>query len=140
MSNQYIVYPLFAMASLQATVLMLLLFFRLKAIRAGQIEPDYLETVGAQHAPGLVIRLTHNLANSFEFPLLFYVAGTLMIALNSVNEFATGLAWTYVALRYIHSVIHITYNKVLHRASIHAFSDLVLVLLWFNILIFIVQD
>ncbi|GMR18276.1 MAG: hypothetical protein BMS9Abin33_0682 [Gammaproteobacteria bacterium] len=120
--------------------MMLLLSFRLKAVLAGQIEPDYLETVGAQHAPGLVIRLTHNLANLFEFPLLFYMAGTLMIALNSVNEFVTGLAWTYVALRYIHSVIHITYNKVLHRASIHAFSDLVLVLLWFNILIFVVQD
>jgi len=40
------------------------------------------------------------------------------------------LAWAYVGLRYIHSFIHITYNRVLHRFAVFVFSSVVLFALW----------
>jgi hypothetical protein len=40
------------------------------------------------------------------------------------------VAWVYVALRVIHSLIHITYNNVLHRLSAYALSNFVLMAFW----------
>jgi hypothetical protein len=40
------------------------------------------------------------------------------------------LAWLYVALRAAHSLVHLTYNKVFHRLSVYAASNVVLLALW----------
>ena len=42
----------------------------------------------------------------------------------------TLLAWSYVALRVAHSVIHLTYHKVVHRSAAFAASTVVLIALW----------
>ncbi len=39
-------------------------------------------------------------------------------------------AWLYVALRVVHSLIHCTYNKVMHRLSAFVASFALLVALW----------
>ena len=43
---------------------------------------------------------------------------------------ALGVAWLYVALRLVHSAIHLTYNKVRHRLIPFATSNVVLVVYW----------
>ena len=45
-----------------------------------------------------------------------------------------GLAWAYVALRYIHSYVHLTTNVVLTRFRIFATSLLTLTVLWAAVL------
>ena len=40
------------------------------------------------------------------------------------------LAWTYVALRFIHTWVHLTSNVVLLRFRIFVISTLVLAILW----------
>ena len=40
------------------------------------------------------------------------------------------LAWIYVASRFVHSFIHITYNRVMHRFWVFAFSTLALLAIW----------
>ena len=42
---------------------------------------------------------------------------------------AVTLAWAYVGLRLLHSVIHLTYNRVLHRAAVLGLSNFVVVAL-----------
>jgi len=39
-------------------------------------------------------------------------------------------AWIYVALRCVHSFIHLTYNRVIHRFVVYALSAVVLFVLW----------
>jgi len=39
-------------------------------------------------------------------------------------------AWAYVALRIVHSLIHLTYNQVLHRLAAFTLSNGALVVLW----------
>jgi len=45
------------------------------------------------------------------------------------------LAWTYVALRVVHSVVHLTYNKVAHRLVFFAASNFVLTVVWIRLFI-----
>ena len=54
---------------------------------------------------------------------MYYVAGRL-------DEAALIVAWVYVALRALHSVIHLTYNNVIHRLIPFALSNLVLMAFW----------
>ena len=44
------------------------------------------------------------------------------------------LAWGYFALRMLHSVVHLTYNKVVHRMTLFALSNAVLIIMWTRIL------
>jgi len=45
------------------------------------------------------------------------------------------MAWLYIAVRLVHSVIHLTYNRVYHRLTAFLTSQVILVAIW--ILIFI---
>lgn len=74
-----------------------------------------------------------NFHNQLESPILFYVVILLALMLMVQDYVIVVLAWTFVGLRYIHSVIHITYNRVLHRFSVFVFSSLVLFALWFRL-------
>jgi hypothetical protein len=55
--------------------------------------------------------------------MLFYVAVI-------PSPSAIGLAWAYVALRVLHSAVHLTYNHVIHRLVLFAASNGMLVVLW----------
>lgn len=74
-----------------------------------------------------------NFHNQLESPILFYVVILLTLILMVQDYVIVVLAWTFVGLRYIHSFIHITYNRVLHRFSVFVFSSLVLFALWFRL-------
>jgi len=74
-----------------------------------------------------------NYHNQLESPLLFHVVILLTLMLMVQDYVIVVLAWTFVALRYIHSFIHLTYNRVLHRFSVFVFSSLVLFALWFRL-------
>ena len=74
-----------------------------------------------------------NFHNQLESPILFYVVILLTLMLMVQDYVIVVLAWAFVGLRYIHSFIHITYNRVLHRFSVFVFSSLVLFALWFRL-------
>ena len=40
------------------------------------------------------------------------------------------MAWTYVGLRALHSLIHLTYNNVIHRLLTFGISNFVLAAVW----------
>jgi hypothetical protein len=71
-----------------------------------------------------------NFRNLFEVPVLFYV---LCIALAANGGSPTGFvsaAWAYVGLRALHSLIHVTYNRVVHRFLVYVASTLLLFGMW----------
>jgi len=45
------------------------------------------------------------------------------------------LAWLYVASRIAHSLVHLTYNNVIHRLAAFSASNLVLLLLWVRLVL-----
>ena len=68
----------------------------------------------------------NNLNNLLELPIVFYALCLLNSQQSEVSHTLVVLAWIYVVLRVIHSLIHCTYNKVMHRFAVYSSSSLVL--------------
>ncbi len=82
----------------------------------------------------------NNFMNLLEMPVLFYLAVLLSLILLVQDEVLVILAWLYVALRYVHSLIHCTYNKVMHRFQVYFISCIVLLLIWLRLAAYILSQ
>ncbi len=74
-----------------------------------------------------------NFENLFEMPVLLYVASVIIYVLSKVDALYLGLTWLYVILRYAHSYIHCTNNRVKYRFRIFAGSVIVLFIIWMRL-------
>ena len=81
-------------------------------------------------APAWVAAPNDNLLNLFELPVLFYVLCLALALTGRGDDAMLFAAWVYVALRVAHSIVHCTYNKVLHRFVAYFLSTLVLFGMW----------
>jgi hypothetical protein len=103
---------------------------RLGEMRSRRISPQSLATVRAAGGQLEKTQAADNFRNLFEVPVLFYV---LCIALavtgGSTPGFVTA-AWAYVGLRALHSLIHVTYNRVIHRFLVYVSSTALLFGMW----------
>jgi hypothetical protein len=64
-----------------------------------------------------------------EAPTVFYAVAIVLAILGQGDGFNTTLAWAYVALRVVHSLVQATVNKVAVRFAFFALSSLVLMAL-----------
>jgi hypothetical protein len=119
-----------ALAALTFGVLLLIPFARFRAAARGQVTARDFRYGESANVPGEVSLPKRNLMNLLELPVLFYVACLAFYVTNMADATAVSLAWAYVALRAVHSVIHLTYNNVFHRLTAYAASNVVLVVLW----------
>ena len=54
-----------------------------------------------------------NLANLFEFPILFYAVCICIYMTGNVDEYFITLAYSFFYLRVIHSIYHIFFNQLI---------------------------
>jgi hypothetical protein len=71
----------------------------------------------------------HNYVHLMEQPTIFYATALAIAVLGQDTAINVGLAWTYVALRVIHSVWQAKVNTIPVRASLFFLSTFVLVAL-----------
>ena len=129
MMDKAFLLPLFAMVFLQLLVWLRLYQTRLDEMKRRRIHPQSVAS-SAQMATLEDTRAADNFRNLFELPVLFYAAMLLIIVSRSESVVLLALAWAFVALRYLHSYIHCTYNRVKDRFSAYLFSSLALWALW----------
>lgn len=129
-----ILFPMAALATLTFAVLLLIPVRRFRAGFAGQVVFDDFRYGESPRVPPEVALPNRNMMNLLELPVLFYVACLTYFLLGHVSGLALGLAWAYVGLRLVHSVIHLSYNRVRDRLTAFAASNVVLVMLWTNLL------
>ena len=88
---------------------------RQRAVKAGEVQyGDF-----ARHdEPHHVARITYNLANQFELPVIFYAAAVLLIATNNVTTIDIIAAWIFVAGRVIHSLVQCLTDNVPLRGQV----------------------
>jgi hypothetical protein len=67
--------------------------------------------------------------NLLELPMLFYVVGIVLYVTGGTSSTAIAMARAFVALRVVHSLVHLTYNHVLHRLTASTLSNVALALL-----------
>jgi hypothetical protein len=129
------VYPLFAMFALTLCLALLAFVARVRAVRRKQMSIHDFKMLDLNTAEPFVARSTRHIANLFEAPVFFYVVCLIALSLRLDDTAALTIAWTYVALRVVHSYIHLTYNRVMHRMSAFMLSNLVLLGLWIRVLL-----
>lgn len=123
-------WPALAMAALTCAVWFRMYFMRIGQMKRERIHPQAVAT-SAQAAARLTdSRAADNFRNLFELPVLFYLALVVASLSGQVNAAVLVLAWLFVALRVLHSAIHCTYNKVMHRFQAYLVGGLVLWALW----------
>ena len=129
----YILYPVCALVLLTFLVMLLIPFRRFRAGFAGKVTAkDFLYGESANVPPEVCIP-NRNYMNLLEAPTLFYVACIVAFVAKVVTPGMISLAWGYVGLRVVHSLVHLTYNEVRHRLAFFAASNVVLVILWVRI-------
>lgn len=130
MTRELILLPTLALVFLTAGVWVLLYIRRVREMRGRRIHPQAVAT-RAQGAAALQdTAASDNFMNLFELPLFFYVLTILLYVTDMVDRTHVALAWSYVALRYGHTYIHVTYNRVMHRFQVYLLSAVVLWVMW----------
>ena len=101
---------------------------RIPAIRRAKMKLDPYAPRGAQMAelPPEVRWKADNYNHLFEQPTLFYAIALTLALLGNASPLDLGLAWTYVAMRVVHSLVQATVNKIEVRFAIFFLSSLVL--------------
>ncbi|HXV40648.1 MAG TPA: MAPEG family protein [Steroidobacteraceae bacterium] len=125
-----IVWPAFALVALTLAVVFRLARQRFAAARAGRVDPRYYKVFRGEGEPPDVAATARNLTNLYEMPTLFYAGIAIAFAAGRGGVLLVALAWAYVALRYVHSAIHLTTNKVIWRFRAFAASMFVLLAFW----------
>jgi hypothetical protein len=130
MTQDAIFWPMGALALLTFAVLTLIPLRRVGAVRAGEAKPSDFKYGESATVPGFVSLANRNYMNLLEMPVLFYVICLMLFVSARVNPTFLFLAWVYVGIRVIHSLIHVSYNQVMHRLTVFALSNFVVAAMW----------
>ena len=95
---------------------------RAQAVRAGLVRYNAFEFADAD--PPVVARITRNLANQFELPVLFYAAVLALMQLQAVTALDVGLGWAFVLGRVAHSGVQTLTGDVRLRGLVFAVNFL----------------
>jgi hypothetical protein len=105
-------------------------FTRIPAMRAAGLDPGKIKQKGELDVlPVKVKQIADNYNHLHEQPTIFYALAICGHLLQMVNPLSVGLAWAYVALRILHSLIQCTINYVPLRFVVFASSSLVLLVI-----------
>jgi hypothetical protein len=104
---------------------------RIPAIVRGRVVYDPHRPAEEFHGqlPPAVRWKADNYNNLMEQPTLFYAVALTLALLGADGGLNLGLAWLYVALRVVHSLIQATINIIMLRFTVFITATLVLVAL-----------
>ena len=134
MTSLDIIRPAIVLALFTLAILLLMAIRRVRSSQAKETTEDDYRFGESDRVPPSVSVVNRNYMNLLELPVLFYTISLLILILQKSDTVFVGLAWTYVALRIVHSTVHLTYNRVLHRLLIFAASNVVLIVMWLRVL------
>ena len=122
-----ILWPMLAHIGWVSMLYVWLTVARQRAVRSGQIESSCF--VLGRDEPLEVARITRNLANQFELPLIFYALVVLLVALGQVTLFDVVAAWVFVAGRVAHTLVQTLTDNVPLRGQVFTINFLAVVAL-----------
>jgi hypothetical protein len=129
LKRDLILSPFFAMITLTIAVWVYMYARRLPFIFSSNLAPQQLTPLElARVSPPAVANPSDNLKNLFELPTIFYAVVLCLYAADRVDATYVRAAWTFVALRVLHSIVHCTFNYIPLRFWLYAGSALSL---WF---------
>lgn len=134
MNQTAVFFPLLSLMGWTFLVLLMIPYRRFKAAFAGGVTADDFRCGESDAVPAAVRLPNRVFMNLLEMPLLYYVLLTIFYVTQNVDQVCLYLAWGYVALRIVHSLITLTYNHVFHRFLAFAVSNLFVLGLWLRLM------
>ena len=83
-------------------------------------------------------KVSANLSNQFEWPMLFYTCCLLIIHSNSADGFQSVLAWLFVVGRVIHSAVQIFTNDIRLRGAVFTINFVAVLIMWIRLVLIVV--
>lgn len=104
---------------------------RIPAMSKAHIKPDDARKTKTldDTLPEQVQWKAHNYNHLHEQPTVFYAVCIILALLGLGDGMNALLAWIYVGLRILHSLVQVTANKVMVRFVLFALSSLILIVL-----------
>ena len=100
---------------------------RIPAMQKAEIDVDEISRTGASlELPPEVSRVADNYNHLHEQPTIFYALAITSGLLGAGDGIQVMLAWSYVMLRIIHSLVQATKNVIMVRFSLFALGSVVL--------------
>jgi len=128
MERELIFYPIIAQIMLTFIVYMILPIAKARVLRTTEV--DIVRRALHNDAwPDSVLKISNNVQNQFESPVLFYALCFMLWATNIVTIFVLSIAWSFVALRVVHALVHTRSNKIPVRKRIFMASTALLMAL-----------
>lgn len=118
---------LLAQVILTIAVYVVLVRARHAAVRRGEVRVS--QFVVMRDEPDWLARITRNVANQYELPVLFYAVVLMLVAINRVAMFDVIVAWAFVAVRIVHAVVHIRTADVMLRMRVFGLGLILVCLL-----------
>ncbi len=109
-SDQSMIWPMFAHVVLVFVLYVLLSRRRVAAVKGGRATVSQFRQNLSEPEDSLFVH--NNLKNQFELPIFFHVACIAIYIVNADNIGTVLLAWLFVISRYVHSYIHISTNRM----------------------------
>jgi len=128
MNDAQILLPALALAWWTMLIVGLIPYRRFSSFYKGEVTGQDFEFGESERVPANVLLANRNYMNLLEVPIIFYLVCVTYYAIGGVGSAALILAWVYVALRVSHSIVHVSYNNVVHRLYLFGTSNLILVL------------
>lgn len=100
---------------------------RTQAVRRGEVAYSCFEL--GREEPRAIARITRNLANQFELPVIFYAVVVLLVAIEEVEVIDVIAAWVFVAGRVIHTLVQTLTDNVELRGRVFMINFLAVVVL-----------
>ena len=125
-----IFWPVIAQVAVVGAVSVRLYAKRIGELKSRRINPQAMATSQSAAAALKDVAAADNFRNLFEAPVLFFAVCCALAITDTVTPLQLTLAWTYVGLRAVHSFIHVTYNRVMHRFAVFAASMICLFVMW----------
>lgn len=129
MADAALLHPLLTLVGWTFVMWVWLYATRFPAIHKAKVDLKEMSRTGQpirQVLPPEVSRVADNYSHLHEQPTLFYALVLCASQLGAVDSLQVGLAWTYVALRIVHSIIQSTQNVIPIRFVVFLSGSIVL--------------
>ena len=122
--------PVVALVLWTLVVLFILAFVRFRGIKRAGLKVDPSRGGRGQDLDGVLDPKAnwpaHNYAHLHEQPTLFYAIVLALVLMGFNHPMNVTLAWTYVGLRVVHSIVQMFFNDLRIRFPLFLLSSLVL--------------
>ena len=126
MNSNHILWPVLAQIFLTLIIFITLGVRKAKAVKASAVNRQQA-ALNNRVWPEDVVKVSNNIANQFEAPVLFYVLCLVLYSINAADMVAIGLAWLFVLSRFAHAYVHIGSNYVPMRLRLFLLGCFVLI-------------